>query len=95
MNNKDIIAKLQETLNKALTGTNPYFINDTTAVTGLSGYAVKAIEDTVLTSLTTTAKGNSFASETILAGDTWYLPISGIQLTSGACIVYNHHTIEG
>jgi hypothetical protein len=95
MNNKDIIAKLQETLNKALTGTNPYFISDTNAHTGLSGYAIQAIEDTVINTIVSTTKGNSMNSETMLAGHIWYVNVSELTLTSGAVIVYNHNTIAG
>ena len=85
----------QELLNKSITGTNPYFISDTAAHTGLSGYAVYAIEDTVIAGFVPSPKGNTLVGETILAGHIWYLSCTELTLTSGACFVYNHHTIAG
>ena len=90
-----LYSTMRETLNKSLTGTNPYFISDTSAHTGLSGYAIKAIEDTVIAAYGPLPKGSTIIGETILAGDTWYLSCANITLTSGACIVYNHNTIAG
>lgn len=92
---KDVIAKLQETLNKSLTGSNPYFISDTSAHTGLDGYAIYAIEDTVIAAHGPAPKGNTLVGETIVAGHIWYLPTTNMTLTSGACFVYNHSTIAG
>lgn len=82
-------------LGKSLDNTDTVFISDTTARTGLDGYAIKAIEDTVISSISYTVSGkatsNSLASETIAKGDVWYLKnITEITLTSGACFIYNN-----
>jgi hypothetical protein len=83
----------QKLLNKSLLNTNPYFISDTTIRTGLDGYAIQAIEDTVIAAITYAAPSgaNTLVGETILAGHVWYLPsISSIDLTSGALFVHQH-----
>lgn len=72
---------------------NPVFISDTNARTGLRGFAIQAIENTVIASIQyeniSTVSSNTLAGETILAGHIWYLPsISAITLTSGALFVY-------
>ena len=87
--------KLQELLDRSLTGVRTIFISDTVARTGLNGMAIKAIEDTVIAEITyvvsPTAASNTLDGETILAGDIWYLNnIKSIRLTSGALFVYIH-----
>lgn len=78
----------QQLLNKGLLNTNPYFISGTTEVTGLKGYMIKAIEDTVIATISCDVQGDSLAGETILAGDQWPMNVDSIKLTSGAIFVY-------
>lgn len=75
-------------------GQNPYYISDTSAHTGLTGYAVKAVEDTVIAAVVPTNAGNTIVAETILGGDIWYFSCTSLTLTSGACWVYNHDAVE-
>lgn len=86
----DIIKKLDDLLSKSLTGTKPHFVSDTNAHPALKGYAIKAIEDTVIAAFEPLTKGNTIVGETILAGDVWYLPCTSITLTSGALFVHEH-----
>jgi hypothetical protein len=74
-------------------GKNPYFISDTSAHTGLTGYAFKAIEDTVIAAVTSNVRGNSLVAETVLAGDVWYFDFTAVTLTSGAGFAYNHDQV--
>lgn len=94
-NEATILKAIQDLTNvmsrKSLTNTNPEVITDTNARSGLKGYAVYAIEDSVIAAITYTASStsNTLVGETIKAGHTWYLPgITDIDLTSGAVIVY-------
>jgi len=80
----------QQLVGKALLNTNPYFISDTTEVTGLEGYAIQAIEDTVIASIDSNCKGNTLVGETILAGHVWYMNVYSIKLTSGAVFIHRH-----
>ena len=71
------------------------FITDTVARTALEhAYAIQAIEDTVIATITArnkTATSNNDASmsgKTLLAGHVWYMDISSVMLTSGSVIVY-------
>lgn len=94
--NDSIIAKIINLLlGKSLDNVQSVFISDTNARTGINGYAIHAIEDTVISAITYEPNGqatsNSLASETIPKGDTWYLKnITALTLTSGACFVYVH-----
>lgn len=74
-------------------GTNPYFISDTAAHTGLTGYLFKAIEDTVIAAISSNVSGNTLVGETVLAGDVWYMDFTSITLTSGAGFVYNYDVV--
>jgi hypothetical protein len=74
-------------------GKNPYFISDTAAHTGLTGYMFKAIEDTVVAAISSNVGGNTLVAETIVAGDTWYMDFTSITLTSGAGFVYNYNVV--
>ena len=90
---KQLNKQVQELIDKGL-GKNPYFISDTSAHTGLTSYAVKAIEDTIIDAIVSDVRGNTLVGETILAGDIWYLKASSITLTSGALFVYNLEQVE-
>lgn len=74
-------------------GQNPYFISDTAAHTGLTGYLFKAIEDTVIAAISSNVSGNTLVGETVLAGDIWYMDFTSITLTSGAGFVYNYDVV--
>lgn len=67
-------------------------IDDTTAFTGLNGYAIQAITDTVISSLTTGGLDPDstwdLTGVTISAGTIIYVQFSAITLTSGECICY-------
>jgi hypothetical protein len=78
----------QKLLDKALLNTKPHFVSDTAAHPDLTGYAVKAIEDTVIAAFEPLPKGNTLIGETIKAGDIWYLQCTSITLTSGAVFVH-------
>jgi hypothetical protein len=73
---------------KSLLNTKPYFISDTNAHSDLNGYAIQAIEDTVISAISSNTQGNSLASETILAGHVWYMDVYSITLTSGAVFIH-------
>lgn len=74
-------------------GKNPYFISDTSPRTGLKGYMFKAIEDTVISAISSNVGGDTLAGETIVAGDVWYMDFTSITLTSGAGFVYSHDVV--
>lgn len=89
--------KTEKLTELSLLNANPLFISDTNIRTGLKGFAIKAIEDSVITAISyqipSNAASNTLVGETILGGDIWFLPaITSITLTSGAVIIYQ---IEG
>lgn len=78
-------------LNKAMYNVRPEFIDDTDERTDLNGFAVQFLEETVIATITyqASATSNTMAAKTFAAGLIIYLPnITTIDLTSGACIVY-------
>tara|TARA_B110000503_G_C7127679_1_gene405406 strand:+ start:1611 stop:1895 length:285 start_codon:yes stop_codon:yes gene_type:complete len=90
MENTKEIKKLTEL---SLLNANGLFISDTNLRSNLTGFAVKAIEATVIASIAyqsaTNATSNTLVGETILAGDIWFLTaITSISLTSGAVFIY-------
>jgi len=80
--------KINKLIDLSLTNTNPLFISDTVARTNVNGYAIKAIETTVIAAYSPLPQGNTLVGETIIAGDIWYIKCSSITLTSGACFIY-------
>ena len=81
---------LSTLLDKSLTNTNPHFVSDTNPHSSLKGYAIKAIEDTVIAAFEPLPQGNTVVGETIKAGDVWYIKCTSITLTSGACYIHQH-----
>lgn len=78
-----------ETLvSKSLLNTKPYFISGTSAQTELNGYAIQAIEDTVIAAISSNCQGATLVNETILAGHVWYMDVYSITLTSGAVFIH-------
>ena len=75
-------------------GKNPHFVSDLLEHAGLTGYAFKAIEDTVIAAVVSNVSGNTLVAETVLAGDTWLFDFTSITLTSGAGFTYNHDVVE-
>jgi hypothetical protein len=78
-------------LNKTMYNVRPEYITDTVARTGLSGFAIQILEESVIASISynASATSNAIAAETLAAGLVLYLPnISAVTLTSGAVIVY-------
>jgi len=66
-------------------------VADTTNRTKLNAFAIKAVEDTVIATITIdNSEGTSGAlsGKTIIAGDTIVGLISQLQLTSGTVLIY-------
>ena len=87
------IKAMFEVLKRAILPTKLYPINDANAHTP-NGYALQAVTDTVIASLTATningAAPWDLTATTIKAGATIYVRFSAITLTSGECIVYEY-----
>lgn len=94
----DIQSKLQKITSLSLTGTSPYFVNDTTehdlTNTDSKGgaYALMVLTDTVLdmTYTVTNVQGNSLTGVTIPAG-VYFIAFSKIKLVSGAVILHRNN----
>ena len=89
----DLILK---TLNRieavSLTNTKPLVITDTSANTGIDGYAIYAISDATFTTLDCVTQGDDLAAQTLSAGHIWYIPIKGtVTLAGGGVIVYQYN----
>lgn len=87
----DQFKKTEKLTELSLLNANPLFISDTSIRNGLKGFAIKAIEDSVIAAISyqSLPNSNTLVGETILGGDIWFLPnITSITLTSGAVIVY-------
>ena len=83
-----MVKRLEE---KSLTNTKPYVITGTSTIEDLNGYAIYAIEVSVIAAGSVFGNaGDTLVGETILAGHVWYVPVVDLQLTSGAVIVYRH-----
>ena len=85
-----MIEKLIKLLGWTIEPKHVEIITDTTTHTGLNGFAITAIENSVIESITyiqgeQTVTG-TVAGETIVAGATWYIRHSQVKLTSGAII---------
>ena len=67
-------------------------VNDTTAFTGLKGYAIQAITDTVIASITCTNLKESstwdLTAVTISAGTVIYIQFTALTATSGEFLIY-------
>jgi len=93
-----IYSILVKLTSRSLTDVKTVFINDTTIRTlpsNVTGYAIKAIEDSVIAAITYSPDGsatsNTLVGETIAKGDVWYLKdISVLDLTSGAVFLLIH-----
>jgi hypothetical protein len=93
---KDVYTKIRdlfEVFKRTILPTKLYPINDTTAVTGINGFAIQFITDTVIDSITTgfidsNAPWSDLDTETFSAGTIIYVRFSGITLASGAVICY-------
>lgn len=59
---KELEKKVGDLLDKSLTNTKPYFISDTDPHTGLNGYCIKAIKDTVIAAFEPLPQGNTETS---------------------------------
>ena len=92
MSEKETRASIVEHSSKSF-GKNPYFVSNTAAHTGLTGYMFKAIEDTVIAAISSNVRGNTLVGETVKSGDTWYMDFTSITLTSGAGFVYNYNVV--
>ena len=75
-------------VNKSLLNTKPLFISGTAAVADLNGYAIQAIENTVIAAISSNCQGATLVGETILAGHVWYMDVYSITLTSGAVFIH-------
>ena len=75
-------------VSKSLLNTKPFFISGTAIVSDLNGYAIQAIEDTVIAAISSNCQGDPLATETILAGHVWYMDVYSITLTSGAVFIH-------
>lgn len=82
---------LKQILGKSLTNTLPLVITDTTAHTNINAMAIYAISNATFTTLNTINQGDSLTSQTLNAGNIWYVPINGtVKLATGAVIIYQH-----
>lgn len=88
------IRDLFEVMKRSLLPTRLYPIDDTNAHLSLNGYAIQAISDTVISSLTDVningAAPWDLTAVTIKAGTIIYVRFSDITLSSGECIVYQY-----
>lgn len=75
-------------LSKSLLNTKPYFISGTSEVSNIQGYAIQAIEDTVIAAIDSNVQGDTLVGETILAGHVWYMDVYSITLTSGSVFIH-------
>jgi hypothetical protein len=87
------IYKLYEVFKRTIFPPRLYPVDDTTAISGVSGYAIQFITDSVITSITTinvvtTAPWAALTVETFSAGTIIYVKYSAIELASGAAILY-------
>lgn len=82
---------LEDTLDYSLIRANAQVITDTNAHNIADGFAIQALEDTVIAAISYEADANSntLVGETVPAGVVIYLNrITSLTLTSGACLVY-------
>lgn len=82
---------LKETLQYSLIRANAQVVTDTNAHVIHNGFAIQALEDTIIAAISYDADSgsNTLIGETIPAGVTVYLnKIVSLTLTSGACLVY-------
>ena len=74
-----------------------YVISDTNTHTSTTFYAIQAISDCVIESITTTrtdsVRGIGNLQTTVLSGTYINVPFSTIKLTSGVAIVYSETAI--
>ena len=89
---------LDQTIASGVVPEDVYFIGDTVARSGLSGYyAIQAIEDTTFTALTAAlATGSNaiadLAGKTLKAGHVWYIAITAVTLAGGSVLMYKQQT---
>jgi hypothetical protein len=86
--------KTSEILQRSITPSGLYPIDDTSAHTVAGGYAIQAISDTTIAAITATNLAGAapwdLTGVVIPAGVIIYVKFSAITLTSGECICYQY-----
>ena len=85
--------KLDSYQKKMVSPPKLYPVDDTTAISGVNGYAIQFITNSVITSITASnidsnAPWAALTVETFSAGTIVYVKYSAIELASGAAILY-------
>jgi hypothetical protein len=89
---QNISKKLTELVDKLVTTPKVLYVSDTNVRTSIDAYAIYAIENTTFTTLHVGTVGTSstgLSSKTLIAGQTWKVPIKGtVTLAGGSVLIY-------